>query len=129
MIFQGLNCRCGKVTHYQGAAYYVSCRRDDGKHALLAGPYPEHSDALARLNRVNRLAQDSGDPMACWYAYGTLAVLAGKRPEGKLNGALIADDARLAASLSAALLPRSRSSRGPRPKGKRAALAASERRP
>lgn len=83
-IFAGLNCHCGE-RHTQGAAYYVSCRRDDRRHALLAGPYPEHSDALAVLNRVNRLAQDSGDPRACWYSYGTLAVLAGKRPDGVLN--------------------------------------------
>ena len=92
-IFAGLNCHCGE-RHTQGAAYYVSCRRDDGRHALLAGPYAEHHQALDVLDRVNRLAQDSGDPRACWYSYGTLAVLAGSRPDGVLNAALAADLAR-----------------------------------
>lgn len=71
-VFIGLWCQCG-ARHHQSAHYYVTCRRDNGDVALLAGPYSEHHEALAILPRVTALAYESGDPHAPWYSYGTMA--------------------------------------------------------
>ncbi len=83
MIFAGLNCHCGTERHYQGVSYYVTVAREsrDGwQHVRLAGPYPEHDQALAALPAAEKLAREYGDPRAIWYSYGTAAMWNEKRP-------------------------------------------------
>ena len=49
--------------------YYVSvCYRC--RYALLAGPWPTHAEALAKVDDVRFIAQGL-DPRGVWYAYGT----------------------------------------------------------
>lgn len=83
MIFAGLNCQCGEGAHYQGARYYVTVRRDDGAHRFLVGPFVEHGEALALVDRARRVAE-SIDPKAVWYAFGTAVCWINAAP-GMLN--------------------------------------------
>lgn len=50
--------------------YYVTIRRDDGKHGFLAGPFYFHQQALDMVQAVTDVAYKL-DPCAPWYAYGT----------------------------------------------------------
>ena len=51
--------------------YYVTARRDDGRHALLAGPFRDnHTAAIEAVAAVVRIANEV-DPRAPWYSYGT----------------------------------------------------------
>ena len=63
-------CTCGK-THSAGANFYVSAR-DAGRTALLAGPYPTHAEALARVPEVRTVAVEK-DSRAHFYSFGTVA--------------------------------------------------------
>ena len=69
--------------------YYVSvCDRD--RYALLAGPWPTHVEALAKVDDVRRKAQEV-DPRGIWYAYGTCRLPdddSAPIPAGKLNALL-----------------------------------------
>lgn len=49
--------------------YYVSVV-DGKRRALLAGPWPSHAEALARVDEVTRIACKL-DPRGCWYLFGT----------------------------------------------------------
>lgn len=49
--------------------YYVSVI-DQGRRALLAGPWPTHAEALAQVDAV-RVKACELDPRGCWYAFGT----------------------------------------------------------
>jgi hypothetical protein len=52
--------------------YYVSARRDDGRYALLVGPFrDDHAKALSLVDKATDAAWNSGDPRAPWYFYGT----------------------------------------------------------
>lgn len=65
--------------------YYVSVI-DGPRWGLLAGPYPQHQQALDLICLVKRLAQDV-DPWGAFYAYGTCRVRDGQ-PDlgpGRLN--------------------------------------------
>ena len=84
--FNGLRCHCGE-RHYQNARYYVTVRRDDGDSRALAGPFAEHDEALAWVNRTTRVANDR-DPRAAWYAFGTAAIKYGYDKPGILNADL-----------------------------------------
>lgn len=58
-----------QVDHRPGA-YYVTAR-DGGRCWLLSGPYiDDHGAALADVDDVRRVAQDS-NPRAWFYSYGT----------------------------------------------------------
>lgn len=49
--------------------YYVSVQ-DQGRTALLAGPWPTHREALEMVDTVRTKACGL-DPRGHWYAYGT----------------------------------------------------------
>jgi hypothetical protein len=49
--------------------YYVSVV-DGKRHALLAGPFGEHTTALDAVPDTRELAEQM-DPRASWYAFGT----------------------------------------------------------
>ena len=52
--------------------YYVSCRDDNGRTLMLLGPFVnDHAKALSMVNIGDKLAQESGDPKAWFYSYGT----------------------------------------------------------
>lgn len=53
----------------QPGAYYVSVQ-DQGRTALLAGPWPTHREALDMVATVRTKACEL-DPRGHWYAYGT----------------------------------------------------------
>lgn len=59
----------GHEVHADRKFYYVSVI-DGSRRALLAGPYTDHRDALAKVDTVRKLADDV-DPRACFYAFGT----------------------------------------------------------
>lgn len=88
MILQGYRCRCGS-THYQNASYYVSVA-DSGRVVLALGPFAEHDDALANVERVSRHVEERRNPQgrACWYSYGTVAMPCGYRVPGRCNQSL-----------------------------------------
>ena len=88
-IFAGLNCPCGE-RHYQGAAYYVSVAKDS-QVMLAAGPFAEHSDALAKVDAVREIVMGKWNPggEAHWYGYGTTAMPCGYDRPGKLNGEVL----------------------------------------
>lgn len=50
--------------------FWVSAQRDDGRRAIIAGPYDTHEAALADVRRVT-LAACRVDDRAWWYAWGT----------------------------------------------------------
>jgi hypothetical protein len=55
----------------QPGFYYVTCRRDDGRSARVAGPYIDnHAGALADVARVKTIAEEH-DARAIWYSWGT----------------------------------------------------------
>lgn len=87
-VFQGLWCHCGE-RHTQGAAYYVSVE-SAGRYVQALGPFPEHYEALARIDDVRRVVLNKWNPdgLAHWYGYGTLAIQGGSERPGKLNGEL-----------------------------------------
>ena len=84
--FNGLRCHCGE-RHYQNARYYVTVRRDNGDARTLAGPFAEHGEAVAWVERTIRVANDR-DPRAAWYSFGTAAIKYGYDKPGMLNAAL-----------------------------------------
>lgn len=49
--------------------FYVSAIDGDRRY-LIAGPYPLHSDALERVEKVRKMA-DERDPRASFMAWGT----------------------------------------------------------
>lgn len=89
MILQGYRCKCGG-THYQNAAYYVSVA-DSGRVVLALGPFAEHDEALANVERVNRHVQEYWNPngRAAWYTFGTVAMPCGYNVPGKCNQSLV----------------------------------------
>lgn len=86
-----MDCICGE-THQDGANYYVSVVRDTAKgpnsdYRLLAGPFTDHADALAMVDRARELALAKYNPegRAYWYGYGTVAMAEDYRKPGILN--------------------------------------------
>lgn len=64
-------CPCdGECAARPRAAYYVSARREDGANALVCGPYPTHSEALADVAAA-RDACYRLSPETWWLAWGT----------------------------------------------------------
>lgn len=63
-------CTCGKH-HPAGANFYVSAH-DAGRTTLLAGPYPTHAQAVARVREVRELAYER-EPRSHHYSFGTVA--------------------------------------------------------
>lgn len=55
--------------------YYVTVR-DAGRTGFLLGPYAEHADALANVERGKALAE-AANSRAFWYAFGTSSLPAG----------------------------------------------------
>lgn len=53
----------------RAGAYYVSVQ-DNGRTALLCGPWPTHQQALDMVGAVTLKACEL-DPRGHWYAYGT----------------------------------------------------------
>lgn len=88
-VFKGLWCQCGQGKHRQNHSYYVSVL-DGTSMVLAAGPYQEHGEALAQVDRVNELVRTKyrGDPREPWYAYGTVAMPPNYPRIGKLNAEL-----------------------------------------
>lgn len=56
------------------SGYYVSAI-DVPARALVAGPYPDHATALARVQRVKRVWVRRYNPRAWFWAWGTARVL------------------------------------------------------
>lgn len=50
--------------------YYVSAIRDDGRKALVKGPFPKHREALQAVE-ATKTTVGRFDPRAPWYAWGT----------------------------------------------------------
>ena len=89
-VFRGLWCRCSE-RHHQLAHYYVSVR-DGSRWGLLLGPFTEHDEALAWVDRVRAVA-DEMDPRAPWYAFGTTAMASTYIKPGLLNDRLLKEAA------------------------------------
>jgi hypothetical protein len=53
----------------QPGRYYVTAIDGQRKY-FLAGPWPEHAQALAQVDAVRRFAEPT-DPRAVWMTYGT----------------------------------------------------------
>jgi len=53
------------------SAFYVSAL-DGPKSFLVAGPYPDHATAIARVDAVRRHAEV--DPRSHWMAWGTCSL-------------------------------------------------------
>ena len=49
--------------------YYVTAIDGDRRY-FLAGPWPEHTQALAQVDAVRRFSEPT-DPRAVWMSYGT----------------------------------------------------------
>jgi hypothetical protein len=64
---------CATDGHPEGANFYVTVMRDDGKAVALSGPYKTHEEALAMVDTARRWAWDV-DPRGPWYSYGTAAL-------------------------------------------------------
>jgi len=65
--------------------YYVSMRKGEGlkqPHALMAGPFPTHEDALAFVDPVRREASRL-DAWADFYFFGTLSIP--RKPDNKVG--------------------------------------------
>lgn len=61
-----------RIADAERVGYYVSVI-DGNRKGLLLGPYDDHSDALANVNRARNLAYDA-DPRSHWYAFGTCKI-------------------------------------------------------
>jgi hypothetical protein len=70
------------------SAFYVSVI-DGSRNGLLLGPFPEHSDAMERVERVRSWVVER-DPRAHFYGFGTAALRtsADVARSGRLNGHL-----------------------------------------
>lgn len=66
--------------------FYVSVI-DAGRTGLLAGPFTEHANALALVDRAQELAI-AANPWAHFYAYGTVKMPADYRKPGLFNNQL-----------------------------------------
>jgi len=84
-VFRGLWCRCPE-RHHQLANYYVSVR-DGTRWGLLLGPFGEHDEALAWVDRVRAEAYKV-DLKAAFYGFGTTAMSATYTKPGLLNDRL-----------------------------------------
>lgn len=69
----------------QPGNYYVSVRRDDGKQALLSGPYPDDHEAALDAVFAAKEKLDEVDINAIWYAYGTARMPSDYREPGFLQ--------------------------------------------
>lgn len=65
--------------------YYVSAV-DGNRYFLMAGPYDNHAQALADVDRA-RVIADERDPRACFMSWGTCRSRNGDRGPGALNKA------------------------------------------
>lgn len=63
--------------------FYVSVV-DGRRKGLLLGPYDEHEQALANVERA-QAESEAVDPFAHFYAFGTCKVQARGLPTGRLN--------------------------------------------
>lgn len=78
----------GKPGHY-----YVTARREDGRTALLVGPFTQrtpgqnaHAQALGYVRAARRLVNEVNPRKAPWLVYGTSRIdRRGCPPAGKLN--------------------------------------------
>ena len=77
---------CTPETCPFGDAYYVSAIDDLKNHFLMAGPYSSHTEALSHLNEALKIA-DSKDGRAWFMSWGTLRLLDGTQPVGRLQKA------------------------------------------
>jgi len=79
-------------------AYYVTCRREDGRTAFLLGPFVQrtpgqnaHAQALGLVHKARRYVQEKGADHFHSLTYGTARVARFTNlPTGKLNDALLA---------------------------------------
>jgi len=62
-------CSCENPLCPGTGEFYVTTV-DAGRVGFLLGPYATHADALANVERGNRLAHEA-DPRAWFYAFGT----------------------------------------------------------
>lgn len=77
---EGINCSCPPDGHY-----YVSAL-DGDVYYLMAGPYQAHADALADVDKVNRICCDKDTTgKAHWMSWGTCRRKDGYDKPGKLN--------------------------------------------
>ena len=70
-------------------AYYVSAT-DAGRYILLAGPFPTHAAALAKVDAARDIAHEL-DRKAIWYGYGTCRMDAPSTRVGMFNDRLELD--------------------------------------
>lgn len=75
-------CDCGNG-HPENAVFYVSAK-EDGRYALLAGPFKSHKFALQYVDPADRLAEKL-NPWAGFWAFGTVAMKTTYATPGKLN--------------------------------------------
>lgn len=53
--------------------FFVTVRNDVGRVGWLLGPYEEHTEAVANVDRGRNLAEKA-DPWSSFYAFGTAGV-------------------------------------------------------
>jgi hypothetical protein len=70
--------RAQQVMPRNGRYFYVTMVRDDGKGALLLGPYVSHMSALSAVARGARLANEV-DPTAWFNSFGTSSLSARRK--------------------------------------------------
>ena len=66
--------------------YYVSVV-DAGRTGLLAGPFKMHAEALAKVDEVREIVV-AEQPMAHFYAYGTVKMPDEYTKPGRFNNAI-----------------------------------------
>ena len=76
-----------QVPDTKPGAFYVTALYN-GRHALLAGPFPnDHAAALELVDRA-RIEAEKVDPRAVWYSFGTARFPSSFTEPGKLNDRL-----------------------------------------